>query len=503
MLRTKINKALGLLLTEELINNPNLLGGLRLPLNTPAQSPITPSNQVCENSCPPLPEFVVEEPRDHNHGHLATNVALVLAKILKKKPTDIADLIIKALDNDEGYIEKIEKAGPGFINFTLSTKWWAHALECLCAAGENFGRGPKKLSRVMVEYVSANPTGPLHVGHGRGAAIGDALARVLEFAGYDVCCEYYINDAGRQMNILGASVYARLLELSGATAPFPEDHYQGDYITALAQEIWAKEGADILTRPKDEVLQEFTKFAKNRILQNIKDDLNFFRVRHDVWFSESSLYDEGLVAQTLDYLKQGDHLYEKDGALWFKSEQLGDDKDRVLIKSSGEQTYFAADIAYHRDKFQRGHGQLIDVWGADHHGYVPRMKSAIKALGRNPDDFEVVLVQLVSLLRDGKPVLMSTRSGEFVTLREVLEEVGSDAARFIFLTRSSDSSLEFDLDLAKSQTKDNPVYYVQYVGARISSILKAHPIAPNVTLDFSLLTQPQEVALIKHLGTFP
>ncbi|MDR1920124.1 MAG: arginine--tRNA ligase [Candidatus Adiutrix sp.] len=447
-------------------------------------------------------DFVVEEPRDPNHGHLATNAAMLLARVLKKKPSDMADMIIGAVDNDDGYIEKMEKAGPGFVNFTLSMKWWAESLKRLRAAGNEYGRGGKKGRRVMVEYVSANPTGPLHVGHGRGAAIGDALARVLEYAGYEVSCEYYINDAGRQMRILGESVYARLLELSGSDEPFPDDHYRGDYIAELAREVWDREGPDVLLRPCEETTAELTVFAKDRILDGIKDDLSFFRARHDVWFSETSLYENGLTRKALEFLKSRGHLYEQDGALWFKSEILGDDKDRVLVKSNGDQTYFAADVAYHWDKFERGFDHLVNVLGADHHGYVARMKAAVKALGREADDLDVVLVQLVSLARDGKPVAMSTRAGTFVTLREVVEEVGPDAARFIFLTRSSDSALEFDLNLAKSQTKDNPVYYVQYVGARISSILKA--AAPGeVEPDYLILKEPEEVALIKHLTAFP
>jgi len=445
--------------------------------------------------------WVVEEPRDPDHGHLATNAALVRAKAFGLKPSELADLIIQRLDNSEGWLEKVEKAGPGFINFTLSLKWWAKALEELLAAGAEFGRGAPKGLKVMVEYVSANPTGPLHVGHGRGAAIGDSLARVLARAGYEVGTEYYINDAGRQMRILGQSVYARLLELGGRGRPFPEDHYQGDYIVELAKEALARE-PDILSRPEEEVVDELTDFAQGRILEGIKADLAAFRVEHEVWFSEKCLHREGMVDKALEDMRSKGYVYDEDGAVWFRSEDLGDDKNRVLIKSGGERTYFAADIAYHWNKFQRGFDRLIDIWGADHHGYVPRMKAAVEAMGRRPEDLEVVLVQMVSLVRNGEPVSMTTRGGVFVTLKEVVDEVGADAARFMFLTRSPDSTLDFDLDLAKSKTKDNPVYYVQYVGARIESILRAAGEQPDRP-DLSLLAQPEETALIKHLSSFP
>ena len=447
--------------------------------------------------------FVVEEPKDPDHGHLATNAAMIMAKAFQRKPTELADLIIEEIDNSDGYIEKLSKAGPGFINFTLGQKWWSKALADILRAGDSFGRGDPKNLKVMVEYVSANPTGPLHVGHGRGAAIGDALIRVMRKAGYEVTGEYYINDAGRQMRILGESVYARLKELDGSAETFPEDHYRGEYIKDMAREYLTRNGRGILETPADEAVEVLGKLAGDEILQCIKDDLAAFRVEHEIWFSEKSLYTDGSVDKALDYLRGRGYIYEKDGAVWFKAEALGDDKDRVLIKSTGEHTYFAADIAYHWDKFNRGFDQLIDIWGADHHGYIPRMKAAVEAMGKNRDDFAVVLVQLVSLVRDGQPVAMSTRAGEFVTLREVVDEVGADAARFMFLTRGSDTTLEFDLDLAKAKTKDNPVYYVQYVGARIESIIRAAGSHDDQAADFSLLTQPEETALIKHLASFP
>ncbi len=463
----------------------------------------------------PLPNFVVEEPKDPAHGHLASNAALASSKIFRQKPSDLADRIMAEIDNSEGFIEKMEKAGPGFLNFTLSLAWWAQALGELIAAGDDFGKGEPKGLSVNVEFVSANPTGPLHVGHGRGAAIGDALARVMEYAGYKVTREYYVNDAGRQMRILGASVYARLLELGGSTEPFPEDHYRGEYIMELAKEVWAEKGPALLSRPREEAEAELSDFAEKRISAGIVQDLKNFRVSHDLWFRESSLYKEDQVAKALADLKERGQIYEKDGALWFRSEALGDDKDRVLIKSNGDMTYFAADIAYHFNKYARGFGELINVLGADHHGYVPRLKAAARAFGRDPNTLNVLLVQLVNLIRDGQTVAMSTRAGEFVTLASVVAEAGADAARFIFLTRSPDSPLDFDIDLAKSQTRDNPVYYVQYVGARIESILRAAH-SPNLTAagqastyesdgppDLSLLTEPEETAIIKHLSLFP
>ncbi len=451
-----------------------------------------------------LERFSVEEPREPEHGHLASNAAMVLAKAFGQKPQVLADAIIAELNNDEGYIEKVEKAGPGFINFTLGLKWWAGALKKLLDQGDSYGQGQAKEGRVMVEYVSANPTGPLHVGHGRGAAIGDSLVRLMRRAGYTVTAEYYINDAGRQMLILGSSVYLRIKELAGEPeGPFPQDHYQGEYIIDLARSYWAEKGPELLERPRQELIEELSIWAAAEILQSIKDDLAAFRVHHEVWFSEKSLHESSLVEQSLQALRRDGHIYEQQGALWFRSEALGDDKDRVLIKSSGDRTYFAADIAYHRDKFERGFTKVIDIWGADHHGYVPRMKAAVAALGHERDSLGVLLVQLVSLVRDGQPVAMSTRAGEFVTLKEVVDEVGADAARFLFLTRSPDSSLDFDLNLAKAQTKDNPVYYVQYVGARIESILAAAGAYEAAGADLNLLSEPEETALIKHLTSFP
>ena len=452
---------------------------------------------------PPPGSFTVEEPRDPDHGHLAANAALTLAKTYRANPRELAERILARLDNREGWIEKAETAGPGFINFTLSVKWWAETLAAILTTGEDYGRRPPQDIRIMVEFVSANPTGPLHVGHGRGAAIGDALARLLQWTGYEVSREYYVNDAGRQMRLLGQSLLARIRELAGNGTPFPENHYQGEYIRDIAREVLEKTGPDVLTRPEDELVEELTALAGGRILDRIKEDLADFGVEFETWFSEKSLFSEGQVGKAIQKLRDKGFLYEKDGALFFRSTEFGDDRDRVLIKSDGDGTYFQADLAYHWDKLQRGFDQLIDIWGADHHGYVARMKAAVAALGGDPEVFNVLLVQFVSLVREGRPVAMSTRAGEFVTLQEVLSEVGRDAARFIFLTRSPDTTLDFDLDLARAKTKDNPVYYVQYAGARVESLIRQAGGLPPGRPDLTLLDQPEETALIKHLSLFP
>jgi arginyl-tRNA synthetase len=447
--------------------------------------------------------FALEEPANPDFGHLAANAAMILDKKTKLKPRDLAAMIVGQIDDPEGHIEAMEIAGPGFVNFRLSKSFWAGKLSEIRAAGADYGRRPPTGEKILVEFVSANPTGPLHVGHGRGAALGDALARIMSFLGHAVEKEYYINDAGRQMKILGESVLTRLRELQGLEAAIPADFYKGDYIADLAEKFRPRlpEGFEALDRA--EQIKILGRWAAEEMLKGIKDDLADFRVTFDVWFSERALYDDGLVDGCLDWLRDKGFLYDEGGALWFKSVPLGDDKDRVLIKSDGEKTYFASDIAYHKNKFDRGFDRLVDVWGADHHGYIQRLKASIEALGRRQDDLSVVLVQLVNLIRDGQGVNMSTRAGQFVTLREVLDEVGADAARFIFLTRSHESSLDFDLDLAKSQSRDNPVFYVQYVCARISSLRAKAPFLDKIAADPTLLIEPDELEIIKHLNGFP
>ncbi len=416
-----------------------------------------------------------ERPKHEGHGDRAASAAMRLAKTLKANPREIAQKISEGLKSD--VIAKTEIAGPGFLNVFLSGKFYAEAVADILRQGESYGGvdvGQNR--RVQVEFVSANPTGPLHIGHGRGAAVGDSVARILKFTGWDVQREYYVNDSGLQITNLGKSTQARYFELLGKDLPFPENGYKGAYIYDIAREIIDLEGSKFLEMPLDESLEYFKKYAADKIMAGIRDDLELFRVSFDNFFPEGYLHKNGLVNSAMNELKSSGYAYEQDGALWFKTETtIGDDKDRVLIRANGIPTYYASDIAYHRDKFiTRGFERVIDVWGADHHGYIARMKAAIKAMGKNPDDFIVLLIQLVNLLRDGKIVTMSTRAGEFITLREVLDEAGVDAARFFFLMRRSDSQLDFDLDLAKKQGNENPVYYVQYAHARISGIIREY-----------------------------
>ena len=428
--------------------------------------------------------YELESPKFNNQGDKASSAAMRLAKVFSKSPRDIAASIANKLslnDGLKGLVDKIEVAGPGFINFFLGSGWFASAASDVLAQGDSYGAvnlGNNK--RVQVEFVSSNPTGPLHIGHGRGAAVGDSVARILAFTGWDVQREYYINDAGLQIETLGKSTQARYFELfnKAELAPFPENGYKGDYLYDIANKIKSEHGDEFIKLKPEDSLEFFKNYASGLILNGIKDDLEKFGVKFDNWFSEKSLYVKDKSGKTavdvsMQNLKDNNYAFEQDGALWFRSTDFGDDKDRVLIRNNGVPTYFASDIAYHHDKFiDRKFERVIDVWGADHHGYIARLKAGIKAMGKDPDKFDVLLIQLVNLLRGGKQVAMSTRSGEFIELSEVCNEVGVDATRFFFLTRRSDSQLDFDLDLAKSQSSDNPVYYVQYAHARIASILR-------------------------------
>ncbi len=454
---------------------------------------------------------VIEPPKDKKFGDLACNIAMMSSKALGKKPRDVAESIRgKLLEGDADKIfSSIEVAGPGFLNVTYSPAFWQRQVQIVLDAAEDFGQCELgKGRKVQVEFVSANPTGPLHIGHGRGAAVGDSLARILRKAGFDVETEYYINDAGRQMLILGMSTYTRLQQLLGSDVELPEDCYKGDYIIDLAREIQDEHGDALRSMSEEELESICRQHAMTRILDGIKLDLKTFRVHHDIWFSEKSLVDAGKVEKTLSDLTAKGLAFEKDGALWFDTERYGDDKNRVLRKSSGDLTYFASDIAYHDDKYKRGFDLVVDIWGADHHGYVPRMKAAVQALGKNADDLEVILVQLVNLLRAGKQIAMSTRSGEFDTLSDVCAEVGVDAARFMFLSRKSDSHLDFDLELAKERSMDNPVYYVQYAHARICS-LKAKAAEQGIKpsqVDMAALTgldTEADIDMLRLLDQFP
>ncbi|MCD7985374.1 MAG: arginine--tRNA ligase [Desulfovibrio sp.] len=451
---------------------------------------------------------VIEPSRDPRHGDLSTNAAMLLAKEAKCNPRELARKFADRLLERCPDMEKAEAAGPGFCNVTFSQAFWRRTVLDVEAAAGAYGSSEAGAGRkVLLEYVSANPTGPLHVGHGRGAAVGDSLARLLRKAGYAVDTEYYINDAGRQMRLLGLSVWLRVLELAGRPVSWPEDYYRGEYIIDIAREMLDAD-PHLPDLPEAEGQERCYQRAMNEILTGIKADLNEFRVEHQRWFSEKTLVESGAVDAAFNALGRSGYTYEKENAFWFATEQLGDDKDRVLKKSDGSLTYFATDIAYHHDKFERGYDWLIDIWGADHHGYVPRMRAAITAMGRPRDSFDVVLIQLVNLLRDGKPVSMSTRAGTFETLADVLREVGVDAARFMFLSRKSDSPLDFDLELAKQRSLDNPVYYVQYAHARICAVLRRaaeRGVSLPDTVSEEMLTgldTPEDMALLRKAAAF-
>jgi arginyl-tRNA synthetase len=457
-----------------------------------------------------FPEVLLEEPKVPLHGDLSSNIAMTMASTQKMPPRQIANIIVAHLDDTFGWISKTEIAGPGFINFFIHPTAWLPVLEAVHTADTRYGACDiGKGEKVQVEFVSANPTGPLHVGHGRGAAVGDSVAAILRFCGFDVMREYYINDSGRQIHTLGQSTYLRYCELYGEPVEFPDDCYQGDYIRDIARKVQGERGRSLLNEPPETAIAYCARLAASDILAGIQKDLKDFGVEFENWFSEQSLYDTGKVATVLNELKNRGIVYEKDGAAWFKTSEWGDEKDRVVIRNNGQTTYFASDIAYHQDKFERGFERVIDVWGADHHGYIPRIRASIEASGRDGKHFDVILVQLVNLLRGGEPVAMSTRSGEFVTLEEVVNEVGRDAARFIFLTRHYESSLDFDLEVAKKKSNDNPVYYVQYVHARISSILRKagetgqliHGIREPE--EIAQLREPEEIELVKALGRYP
>ncbi len=418
-----------------------------------------------------LPPLLLEPPKQKEFGDLATNVALVWAKKQRKSPRVIAEAILKNLEDPEGILAHAGVAGPGFLNFSFSPGFCYRLLSEIEAGKEaalDLGKG----ERVQVEFASVNPTGPLHVGHGRVAVIGDVLARLLNAVGYDVEKEYYVNDAGKQMEKLGLSVYHRYQELRGEKSEFPADGYPGEYVKEIAAEVKHRWGERFRTEEKACAIDFLSRYGGEALLGGIRDDLARFGIIFNSFASEQELRDRGEVEETIELLRSRDLIYSKDGAQWFKAEAYGDEKDRTVIKSNGELTYFASDIAYHRNKLNRGFKRLINVWGADHHGYVHRLKAAIKALGHDPRLLQIVLVQMVHLTRGGEPVRMGKRLGEFVTLREVLEEVGKDAARFFFLMRRADSHLDFDLELAKKESSENPVFYVQYAHARISSIFE-------------------------------
>jgi arginyl-tRNA synthetase len=458
---------------------------------------------------PEVPNFQVDIPKIPDHGDYATNAALVLAKAARRAPRQLAELIRDTLNPPPGMLAKVDIAGPGFINFFIQDTYWLQVLADIEAAQGAYGNSTIGLGKkVQVEFVSANPTGPLHVGHGRGAALGDALARILACTGHQVEREYYINDVGLQMQTLGLSLFLRVQQLQGLQTDFPENCYQGDYIQDLAKDYLALHGPVPAGEPDSDTLEACSRFAGEAILAEIRQDLADFGVQFDNWFSETRLFQDQVLERALAALQARGYLFEADGALWFKATAFGDEKDRVVRRQNGATTYFASDIAYHWEKFQRGFDQVIDIWGADHHGYVPRLKAVVQALGIREQQLMVLLVQLVSLLREGQPVAMTTRGGTFVTLRQVMDEVGKDVARFIFLSRRADAQLEFDLELAKKQTSENPVYYVQYAHARLASVFRlagekgiAWQTVPRTVLE--RLTLPEEITILKLLAGYP
>ena len=478
----------------------------------------------------------IQDNKEKEHGDLATNIAMVLAKPLKKNPKEIAEEIKQNFVLDEKII-KIEVAGPGFLNFFLSKDSHGEILEQIQKENKDFGKSGSKQSKVLIEYVSSNPTGPLHVGHGRGAVFGSVLSSLLEEAGFEVDQEYYVNDFGRQMNILATSVWIRYCQLFGSEIKMMQQGYQGDYLLPVAKKL-KDEKSDSLFKIEESLIQklnsedqddEFTdqlveslrvilkeefqyirEFALSEILHLIKADLEQCGVHHNAWFSESSLYGndggtDSKVDGSIEELKSRGFIYEEGGAIWFKSSSLGDDKDRVLKRGNGEYTYFASDVAYHLDKYDRGYDRVINVWGSDHHGYLPRVRAAMDACDRDINKLEVIFIQFANLVKGGKKVSMSTRSGDFITLNELMNEVTTEAARFFYINRKADQHLEFDLDLAKEQSKDNPLYYIQYAHARICSVLRK---AENEFEDFdsvelTLLGSEKEIEILKLLRQYP
>ncbi len=448
----------------------------------------------------------LETPKDKANGDFATNLAMQLTKLAKKPPRAIAESILENLETEGTEIEKIEIAGPGFINITVRKDFLADVIKSVKEQGENYGRSNTGNSeKVQVEFVSANPTGDLHLGHARGAAFGDSLCNVLDFAGFDVSREYYINDAGNQINNLAYSLEARYKQALGMDAEMPEDGYHGQDIIDIAGKLVEQFGNSILEKSDEERFEFFREHGLKLELEKLKQDLENFRVKFDVWYSETSLYKNGKIDVALNKLKANGHVFEQEGATWFRSTTFGDDKDRVLVKSDGSFTYLTPDIAYHEDKINRGFEKLINIWGADHHGYIPRMKAAIQALGYDRDKLEVEVIQMVQLYKNGEKYKMSKRTGNAVTMRELVEEVGLDAVRYYFVKTACDSHMDFDLDLAVSQSNENPVYYAQYAHARICSILRsAEEQGFSASLEnLNLLTAEKEEDVLKKVGAFP
>lgn len=454
-----------------------------------------------------LPDILLETPKEKSHGDYATNIAMQLTRVAKKAPKQIAEQITERLNKEKASVSEINIAGPGFINFYMDNSFLRDVIKDVLSKPDTYGESDAgKGEKILVEYVSANPTGTLHLGHARGAAVGDAMCKIMDKAGYKMGREYYINDAGNQINNLAYSVEARYKQALGMDAEMPEDGYHGKDIIEMGQELATAEGDAYLKLADEERLNAFRTYGLNKALEKIKIDLADYRVEFDTWFSEMSLYESGVIDRTLDVLRKQDEIYEEDGATWLRTTKYGDDKDRVLIKKDGSYTYLLPDIAYHEDKFNRGYDRLIDMMGADHHGYIARMKAAVEALGYNREKLDIQITQMVSLVQGGEKVKMSKRTGKAVTLRELMEEVGLDATRYFFAMRSLDTQLEFDMDLAVSKSNENPVFYAQYAHARVCSMLRQGEelgLSYNLDTDLSPIDSEKEYELLKAIGDFP
>ncbi|CAM4408470.1 arginine--tRNA ligase [Saccharibacillus endophyticus] len=484
----------------------NPLEQLENTVKTAVAQAIAKAGLVAETD---IPEIGLEVPKDKTHGDLSTNAAMQLTRIAKKNPRMIAEAILENLDREAAGIVQAEIAGPGFINFTLNKSYLYPVVGTVHAQGENYGRiEDGKGKRVQMEFVSANPTGSLHLGHARGAAVGDALCNLLDFAGYEVTREYYINDAGNQVTNLCLSLAARYKQELGQGAEMPEDGYFGEDIKGFAKELVEREGERLLSLSQGELMEYLRTYGLEKEMQKIRRDLDRFRVHFDVFFSETSLYENGQVLDALDELRSRGEVFEEGGATWLKTTKYGDDKDRVLIKNDGTYTYLTPDIAYHRDKYARGFDKVMNIWGADHHGYIPRMKAAMQALGNDPEKLIVLIAQMVSLFQGGEKVKMSKRTGKAVTMEDLMDEVGVDPMRYFFTMRSMDSHLDFDMDLAVSTSNENPAFYVQYAHARICSIFRQADeqnvtVLPLDQVDLSKLTANHEYDLLRKLGELP
>jgi arginyl-tRNA synthetase len=482
----------------------NIVEQVQSKLKDEIKAAVVKANLATEEQ---IPDVILEIPKEKAHGDYSTNMAMQLARVAKKAPRMIAEALIENFDRSKASIEKIELAGPGFINFYMNNAYLTDLIPTVLEAGEKYGEttvGGKQ--KIQVEFVSANPTGDLHLGHARGAAVGDSLCNILAKAGYDVSREYYINDAGNQINNLALSVEARYFQALGLDKQMPEDGYHGADIIGIGKMLAEEFGDKYVNVDEQERFEFFREYGLKYEMAKLQKDLEDFRVRFDVWYSETSLYKNGKIDVALKALRESGYIYEEDGATWLRSTDFGDDKNRVLIKQDGSYTYLTPDIAYHKDKLDRGFEKLINIWGADHHGYIPRMKAAIQSLGYAEDALEVEIIQLVHLYKNGEKMKMSKRTGKAVTMRDLVDEVGLDAVRYFFAMRSSDTHMDFDLDLAVSESNENPVFYAQYAHARINSILRAgeeQGILVDTSADFSLVGSEKEIDLLKKLGEFP